>query len=216
MQSCLSRCSYKLLLPLLLHRVLVTPLFTSNMAISLFDLPAELLISILSFLYVRDLLKFSKCSRFARCVGNSSLHTLKLDFCNPPCGRYFRLATGNIARLRCPSRASSPFRRLIASTHTRSCRTSSASLSSKLRLDEESPGTIFVLILDAQDYEDKVLVNFHSKLISCILVRYHNIQNLDISIWALTFPMAKAIPGLQGLRSLSIVIQETGYARATR
>jgi hypothetical protein len=83
-------------------------------------------------------------------------------------------------------------------------------------LDEESPGTISVLTQDAQEYEDEVLVNFHSKLISCILARYHNIRSLDIAIWILTVPMANAIPGLPGLRSLSIVIQETAYARVTQ
>jgi len=205
-----------LLFPLFLHRVLVTHLFFSNMAISLFDLPAELLISIVSLLHVRDLLKFSTCSRFARSLGNSSLHTLKLDFYNPPCQRNFRLATGNVARLRCPSRATSPLRRLIASTHTQACRATSASFSSRFQLDEDIPDTISVLIQDAQEYENEVLVNLHSKLITCILARYHNIRRLDIAVWVLTVLMAKAIPELPGLRSLSIVIQETAYTRVTQ
>jgi hypothetical protein len=83
-------------------------------------------------------------------------------------------------------------------------------------MDDESPHKMLILVQDVQLCEYETLVNLHSALLPCMLARYRNIQNLGISVWAFTVPMAKAIPKLGGLRSLSIFIQETVYARTAQ
>jgi hypothetical protein len=186
------------------------------MTISLLELPAELLISTLALLPIQDVYKFSHCSRYARCLANSSLHTLNLDFCPPPHRQDFYLYTRRVTLPTSSKHVRSPLRRRILTEHTQLCRMSSTTPNARVSLDEEGLHKVLVLIQDAQAYEYEILINFHSSLLSCILARYHNIQNLDIFVWALTVPMAKAIPELAGLRSLSIVVHETVYARTAQ
>jgi hypothetical protein len=72
-----------------------------------------------------------------------------------------------------------------------------------------------VSIHDAHTYEYSTLINFHSALLFSILARYRSgLQKIDITLWAFTVPVAKAISDLSALRSFSVKIQEPYYVRS--
>jgi hypothetical protein len=78
-----------------------------------------------------------------------------------------------------------------------------------LSSNKKSPYKITVHIPDAHMYDYTILFNFHAALASSILTRYYSaLQNLDISLWTLTAPVAKAISHLSVLRSLSVKLGE--------
>ncbi|KAH7078918.1 hypothetical protein BKA63DRAFT_409345 [Paraphoma chrysanthemicola] len=75
------------------------------------------------------------------------------------------------------------------------------------RMGSYSIARLLIQVPDANRYDLATLVNFHSALLPSILKRYQEaLQHLDLSLWTLTVPMAKAISELPALRSLSITL----------
>ncbi|KAH6878043.1 hypothetical protein BKA58DRAFT_452030 [Alternaria rosae] len=71
-----------------------------------------------------------------------------------------------------------------------------------------NPYAIWLRIPKATSYEYLTLLNFQSALVTSILKRHGTmLQHLEISVWALTLPMAKAIKGLRALRTFSLRIE---------
>ncbi|KAI8937762.1 hypothetical protein NX059_005462 [Plenodomus lindquistii] len=72
-----------------------------------------------------------------------------------------------------------------------------------------------VRIPNANTYDYNVLFKFHNALITSVLTRHADtLQTLDLSLWTLTIPIAKAISSSFGLRNLSIRVEDDLYARA--
>jgi hypothetical protein len=81
-------------------------------------------------------------------------------------------------------------------------------------IDKRDPYQTMIRVEDAHTYEYGTLVNFHSALLSSILVRHQNaLRNVHISVWAFTTPIAEATSHLRALRSLSIRVEDGSYAR---
>jgi hypothetical protein len=183
------------------------------MSTSLFNLPPELLIPTLSLLPIRDLLKFSQSSRYARSLANESLHTLDLEFSQPS---YLDHICSSSRRIPVNSSNRFSFSRImaLAEKHTH---IHTATFNRRGRKASTSNKTVYkttVRIHNAYSYGYPTLVNLHSALLSSILARYRNaLQNIEITVWAFTAPMAKAISDLSALRSLSVKIQEPYYIR---
>jgi hypothetical protein len=152
------------------------------MPLPLLELPPELLIQILTTLPVKPLLKFSQTSRYARALAYSNLHTLSLAIY--------------------PSRRSSRNNRLIP-TH----------LEPKLQSHRDhDPHKILVRIPQAWDFDYPTLLSFHTAVVADILNRHAcTLHNLDLSLWTLSIPIAKAICTLPALRSLSLRIESVQY-----
>ena len=149
------------------------------MPIHLLDLPTEIISQILAPLPTSSLLRFSETSHHARTLANANLHTLSLGIAPPTLSRPKLL---NI------DQTSEP-----ASTTSNSTK---------------SPYSIWLQIPKAQTYEYRTLFNFQSALVTSILKRHGTmLQHLEISVWALTLPMAKAIKGLRALRTFSLRIE---------
>ncbi|KAI4703282.1 hypothetical protein J4E81_002160 [Alternaria sp. BMP 2799] len=71
-----------------------------------------------------------------------------------------------------------------------------------------NPYDIWLRIPQARSYEYLTLHNFQSALVTSILKRHGTmLQHLNISVWALTLPMAKAITSLRALRTFSLRIE---------
>jgi hypothetical protein len=82
-------------------------------------------------------------------------------------------------------------------------------------LAADNPYKVSVLIPEAQTFNYATLLNFHTALTSSVLLRHGaTLRNLDLSLWTLTIPIAKALAGLSALRVLSIRIEDSPYARA--
>jgi hypothetical protein len=185
------------------------------MSASLLDLPPELLIPTLALLPTDSLLKFSQCSRYARSLANSSLHTLDLEF-GPRSYKNDCCLLTNSMPVEPSNYFYSPRRRSLSTKHTHHFHTpildrrdNKASANNKMTYKK------IVRVNDAQSYGYPTLVNFHSALLSSLLVRYRNaLKNIDITLWEFTAPMAKAISELSALRSLSVRIQEPCYMRS--
>jgi len=72
-----------------------------------------------------------------------------------------------------------------------------------------------VRILNAHTYDYKVLFMFHNALLTSVVTRHADgLHTLDLSIWTLTMPIARAISRLLALRDLSIRVEDDLYARA--
>ncbi|OAL06065.1 hypothetical protein IQ06DRAFT_75205 [Phaeosphaeriaceae sp. SRC1lsM3a] len=177
------------------------------MASSLLDLPPEILIPTLALLPNRSVLNFSQCSRYARSLANSSLHTLNIAF-RPPSPReesrratkYSRLAGSSIRRRYCTKQC-------LETRHMHPCQLIHQRQESALRIEQTESDRTIVRVPNAELYDYGTLVNFHSALLSSILQRHYNaLQNLDILICAITVPIAKAITQICSLRKLSITI----------
>jgi hypothetical protein len=181
------------------------------MSASLLNLPPELLIPTLSLLPIRDLLKFSQSSRYARSLANESLHTLDLEF-SPPSYLDDICLSSHLIPVNLSNRFSSSRIMTLAEKHTH---IHTATLDRRGR--EASTGNKMVYkttikIHNAYSYGYPTLVNFHSALLSSILARYCNaLQDIEITVWAFTAPVAKAISDLSALRSLSVKTQEPYY-----
>jgi hypothetical protein len=77
-----------------------------------------------------------------------------------------------------------------------------------------TPYDIWLRIPDAHTYSYLTLLNFQSALVNSILARHGlMLQHLELSVWALTVPIAEAIAHLGALRSLSIRIESGVYRR---
>lgn len=190
----------------------------TNMVTSLLELPPELLIRALSFLSILDLFKVSACSHRARTLAYASCHTLNLDFCAPPYQRDFYSTPYRMPfKQLSPGHDSSHSRNSSVTKHAQVRRTSVYRPGGSAWLKNESRHKMIILIEDAKSYDYETMINFHSALLRFIMRRHQKaLQNLDISIWTITVPMAEVLPQLSALRSLSIMIQETVYARAAQ
>ncbi|KAI4945428.1 hypothetical protein J4E86_009315 [Alternaria arbusti] len=72
----------------------------------------------------------------------------------------------------------------------------------------KKPYDIWLRIPQAKSYEYLTLHNFQSALVTSILKRHGTmLQHLNISVWALALPMAKAITSLRALRTFSLRIE---------
>jgi hypothetical protein len=182
------------------------------MSTLLLDLPPELLIPTLALLPPSSLLKFSQCSRYAQSLANSSLHTLNLEFGLPSYQESFCLPPRRIPL--------EPSSRSLSSSRRRSLATKRSQFHMLDRRDNQATTNSKMIhkttirIYNAYSYGYTTLISFQSALLSSILARYCNsLQNIDITLWALTAPMAKAISELSALRFLSVRIQEPYFTK---
>lgn len=187
------------------------------MTSSLLQLPPEILIPTLALLPNQTILKFSQCSRYARSLANSSLHTLNVVFQSPSLRKDFDLfsrrplSTGSSIRRRyCTEEC-------LGGRHVHPCQLIHQRQGSLLSDEELESKKCIIRVPDAELYEYATLVNFHSALLSSILGRHRTaLRNLDLSIWALTVPMAKGVSRIYALRELSITIQDCFQERGSR
>jgi hypothetical protein len=194
------------------------------MAPSILDYPPELLIHILNFLPVQALLRFGQTSRSSQSLANSSLHTLSLGVHPSPISVILSKLGATLYPQ--PKHAISAFipPAQLASSPIRSTGTSISSRRSSLEshflqenhLDND-PYEVSVLIPNAQAYDYPTLLNFNTALTTSILTRHGGtLRNLDLSLWTLTTPTARAISGLSALRALSIRIEDFPHVRNVR
>ncbi|KAK0628074.1 hypothetical protein DIS24_g10826 [Lasiodiplodia hormozganensis] len=169
------------------------------------SLPSELLLHILSFLPIRSLLAFSLASRSAYVLASSSLQTLSL-------GVYPTRVSSLISQLSSTSPTASPYSR-----STRSLSSSAGSLPSSSACSSKSSSselfneacTVAHVIPQASELRPHTLLAFHTALTSSILNRYcMSMRHLELSIWALTPPVADALAGLKNLRTLCLRIED--------
>jgi hypothetical protein len=77
------------------------------------------------------------------------------------------------------------------------------------------PFTAPISIPDAEKHDPKTLLAFHCALIESILKRHGaTLRNLELTLWGLTIPIAKAVASLPALRALSIRIEDFPQARS--
>lgn len=189
------------------------------MRASLLDFPPELLVHTLSFLPIRSLLNFSETCRYSHSLAKSSLYALSL-------GIYTTRISGIIS---CLSGAQYPKPKLtdslfsstnappVSSTVPRKVRRDSYELNSRegIVLDNQDPYKVSVSIPDAQSFDSTTLLAFHTALTKSILVRHGGVlRNLELSLWTLTIPVAKAISQLSALRALSLRIEDFPHIRS--
>lgn len=162
---------------------------------ALLDLPTELLLPTLGYLPVRSLLKFSQCSRHARSLANSSLHTLGLDFCSELHPWNTPLVSRRFLQLKLTARSSERIPQISndrTELHFR---------------EDEHQNNVVVKVRDVNTYDYNTLANFQVCLASSILYRhYEGLRYLDFTVSVFVSPMAKAIAQLPVLRSLFINI----------
>lgn len=192
------------------------------MAPSLLNFPPELLVHILAFLPIQALLKFGQTCKYSHSLANSSLHTLSL-------GIHPSRVAGIISKLAATqyplpkatvSAFSVPEHPLSVSS---SCRNGWSSRRSSIEsdalsddiFDDDDPYRVSVVIPDAQAFDYLTLLKFHEALTRTVLARHSaTLRNLDLSLWTLTIPIAKAIASLSGLRALSIRIEDFPHVRS--
>jgi hypothetical protein len=181
---------------------------------TLLDLPPELLVPTITLLPLKSLLRFSECSRYARSLANASLRTLDLEF-GPPSYLDDLCSTTLRASLHPSNRF---FSSRVISLVAKHARLHTANLDGRDReasTNNKMAYKTIVRIHDAHRHEHPTLVHLHSALLSSILGRYrHGLQKIDITVWAFTTPVAKAISELSALRSLSVKVQEPYYIRS--
>lgn len=186
---------------------------------SLLSFPPELLVNILSFLPVQALLRFSQTCRYSHSIAHSSLHTLSL-------GIHPTRVSGIISRLgatRYPqlktiessfSRPAHPPSAHVKANRAQADEGESDSLSDE-PLSDDDPYRVSVLIPDAQTFDHMTLLSFHTALTKSILTRHGvTLRNLELSLWTLTTPIAKALSDLSALRALSVRIEDLPHVRA--
>jgi hypothetical protein len=78
-----------------------------------------------------------------------------------------------------------------------------------------TPYAICLRIPKAASHEHATLLAFQSALVGSILQRHGTmLQHLELSVWALTLPMAEAVAGLRALRTFSLRIEsQVRYVR---
>ncbi|KAF2003827.1 hypothetical protein P154DRAFT_72444 [Amniculicola lignicola CBS 123094] len=192
----------------------------TSMPQSILTFPPEIIVNILSFLPVPALLKFSQTCHYSHRLATSSLHTLSL-------GIHSTKVSGIISRLGAtqfprPKHIASAFTPpdYTASPPGPSLRSSYSTGNESAYLDEEDfedndPYRVTVLIPDAQSFTYTTLLNFHTALTRSILTRHGStLRNLDLALWTLNLPVAKALCGLEALRSISLRIEDVPHVRA--
>jgi hypothetical protein len=158
------------------------------MSTHLLHLPTEILCQILTPLPTASLLRFSETSHHARILANANLHTLSFGIAplTPP---FF-----NLLDLDQPSKSISTTNPTI-----------------------KRPYAIWLRISEAEPYDYWTLHNFQSALVTSILKRHGTmLQHLEISIWALTPAMARAIAQLRALRRFSLRIETSAWGAGQR
>lgn len=187
------------------------------MTSSLLQLPPEILIPTLALLPNQTILKFSQCSRYARSLANSSLHTLDIVFQSPSLRKDFDLISHRSLIRGSSVRRRYCTRECLGGRHVHPCQLIHQRQGTLSSNEEVESGKSIIRVPDAEIYEYATLVNFHSALLSSILGRHRNaLRNLDISIWALTVPISKAISNIHALRELSITIQDRFQERGSQ
>ncbi|KAK8226591.1 hypothetical protein HDK77DRAFT_110378 [Phyllosticta capitalensis] len=164
------------------------------------SLPSELLLHILSYLPIRSLLAFSRTSRTAYILASSSLQTLSL-------GIYPNRVSSLISQLSSSSPTASPFSRSARSSlHESTIVTSGEASTSSLFNDSN---TVAHVIPQASELRPNTLLAFHTALTSAILSRYCvSMRNLELSVWALTPPIADALATLKNVTCLSLRVED--------
>ena len=67
-----------------------------------------------------------------------------------------------------------------------------------------------IQIPQAWDFDYSTLLNFHNKIIASILERHaFALQRLELTLWTISLPIARALASLQGLRELTVRIEAT-------
>jgi hypothetical protein len=150
------------------------------MARSLLQLPSELLTQILATLPVKALLAFGKSSRYTRRLVISNFHALTVAFHSSRC----------------------------SDVSHRQATTSNKKRALPIVLANERPDPDSILIRLDPTYDFAILLNLHCALVENLLLRYSALRRLDMTLWTLTVPMAKAIAHLSALRELSIRIDK--------
>ena len=150
----------------------------SKMPLSLLDLPPELLLQILSTLPTNPLLRFAQTSQYARKLAYSNLHVLFLAIS--------------------PSCQSPWYNKLIPDAY-----------SPKLPSHPDyNPHKLLIRIPQAWDFDYSTLLTFHNKITTSILHRHAStLRKIDLTLWTLSIPIAKALTDLPALRDLSIRIE---------
>ncbi|PSN69996.1 hypothetical protein BS50DRAFT_302265 [Corynespora cassiicola Philippines] len=185
------------------------------MSRSLLSIPPEILVHILAFLPVQSLLRFSQTCQFSHSIATSSLHTLNLGI-HPTrvAGIISRLGSTQYPR---PRDSRSAFA-LLNPSHSASHRQPRQHHEIDYAEDEgllENPYKVSVLIPDAQEFNYQTLQSFHNALTKSVLIRHGGtLRNLELSLWTLTVPIAKALASLSAVRTLSIRIQDFPNVRA--
>jgi hypothetical protein len=183
------------------------------MSNGLVDVPPEVLVNILSFLPIQALLRFSQCSTYTHSLATSSLHTLSLAIHTTPVARLI----SSISATRYPEPKHSPSKFYFSAYPPTSTNQYQKDLqeSAEAELACNGPYNVSVSIPDAQTYDASTLILFHTSLMKSILFRHGNtLRNLDISLWTLTIPVAKALAALRALRVLSVRIDDFPHIRA--
>ncbi|KAF2793270.1 hypothetical protein K505DRAFT_306131 [Melanomma pulvis-pyrius CBS 109.77] len=158
------------------------------MSSSLMSMPDELIHHVCSFLPVRELLKFSRTSRTFRKFACKSLHTLSFGIH--------------------ATRMSAILSRAAVSDYSQP-----REAQSSFSLFEDPP--VCTVIRDAFTYNINDIFHFTSTLMRSVLIRHGAIlQNLELSLWTLTIPVAEVLAGLSALRVLSIRIEKYPLLRS--
>lgn len=67
-----------------------------------------------------------------------------------------------------------------------------------------------IQIPQAWDFDYSTLLSFHNKIITSILNRHaFALQRLELTLWTISMPIARALASLQGLRELTVRIEAT-------
>lgn len=185
------------------------------MAPSLLDLPPELLVQTLNLLPIRTLLRFGQTCHYFHNLSNSSMHTLSL-------GIHTTRISAIISKLAAtqyppPKTLTSAFIPPAPSTSSSPDGSRRTSLDSDLfasDISDSDPHKVSVFIPDAQTFDYATLLSFHLSLTKSIVLRHGaTLCHLDLSLWTLTVPLAKAIAELPALRALSIRTEDYLYTR---
>ncbi|KAF2477283.1 uncharacterized protein BDR25DRAFT_371341 [Lindgomyces ingoldianus] len=81
-------------------------------------------------------------------------------------------------------------------------------------LSKNDPYNVSIIIPDAQTFDFMTLLAFHAALTKSIIIRHGGtLRNLNLSLWTLNTPLAKALASLPALRALSIRIEDFPHVR---
>ncbi|KAF1991831.1 hypothetical protein K402DRAFT_399797 [Aulographum hederae CBS 113979] len=145
----------------------------------LLNLPAEVAILILSYLPLRTLLDFSLTSHASHTLAAAALQTLSI-------GVY-------------PTRICSLISQLS---------TSSIDIRSSSEIAAHPDQSANVIIPDAYAHDPATLVAFHDRLLSTVLTRYcSSLRTLQLSIWTLSMPVARALAKCKSLERLTLLVE---------
>lgn len=141
------------------------------MALSLLQLPPEILLQILSNLTITPLLRFAQTSQHSRNLAYTDIQALSLAIC--------------------PSHRASWHNKLFITQHQPTHNLHAA-----------------IQIPQARHFEYPTLLAFHNKLAASILTRHAcTLQKLELTLWTLSPPIARALASLPSLTDLHIRLE---------